>query len=378
MISDVRIYVVIGLFIIACISLMIFNFVIIRFSRAKHTPSARKTDRWMTILYTETIIAGHTKSGSKKHDKFLLRKLPKTKHLIVYSHALQVLKERFPKAFNDYVKGRYTTFRELAFTYGKRPRIERTCYADFISRFPELAGDSYGQLADVLISYIDDSSIHCRTKVVSALCSIGSAQGVVNTLQIINDKSLFMHTHLLTSELSKFGGDKYAFADRLWSEGQGWNDSLMVSVVQFITGFSNQYIGTFFPALQDKSIGTTVRAAIIRYYEKHPYEPVRLTLIKYLYDQNNTDLAAESALTLNKYPAPDTVVALKNALSNPNWHVRYNASYSLLRTGTRDDLLQILRSDSAYNKEIVAYMLELEYALLAGSQDEASDEDVDI
>jgi len=371
MVTDIRIYVAIGLFIIACISLMIFNLIIIRFSRRKHTPSARKIDKWMTILYTETLITGHSKPGSMKHDMFLFRKLSKTRHLVTYSHALQILKVRFPKAYSDYVQNRYTTFRKLAFVYARKALVERTCYADLISNFPELTGNSQGGLTDALVSYIDNSSIHCRTKVLSALCSMGNAQGVVNALQIMNEKSLFIHSHLLTNELSAFNGDKEAFADRLWREGQHWNDNFIVSVVQYITKFSNNFKEAFFPLLNNANKNTAVRVAIIRYYEKHTYEPVRPLLIDFLYSHKNIELSVEAASALSRYPSTDTVDALKNALSSPEWHVRYNASASLLKTGNGDDILTVLNSDNTYRKEIIAYMLELEYALYhSNSQDD--------
>ena len=363
MVTDIRIYVAIGLFMIACISLMIFNFIVIRYSRARHTPSARKVEKWLTILYTESIITGHVNSESPKHNKFLLKRLPKTRHLITYSRALQTLKTNFPKAYTEYVKNRYEVFRKLAYIYRRKSRVERTCFTDFISNFPELVGDSYGQLADSFISYINDSGIHCRTKVISALCSIGSVQGVFNVLQVVNDKSLFMHSHLLTIELSKFRGDKEELASHLWNDGRHWNSDLRVSIVQYITDFSNQYTEIFLSALQDKSLNTEVRAAIIRYYKKYAYDPIRPILIEFIYNHKNIDLSIEAASALSKYPAPETVEALKNALSNPEWHIRYNAAASLLKAGDRDDILQVLKSDSVYKREIVKYMLEIEAAM---------------
>jgi len=361
--ADIRIYVAIGLFMIACISLMIFNFVVIRYSRARHTPSARKVEKWLTILYTESIITGQANSNSPKHDKFLLRKLPKTRNLITYSLALQTLKTNYPKAHTEYVKNRYEVFHNLAYIYRRKSRVERTCYADFISNFPELIGNSYGQLADSFISYINDSGIHCRTKVISALCSIGSVQGVFNVLQVINDKSLFMHSHLLTIVLSKFKGDKDELASHLWNDGHYWSSNLRVSVVQYITGVSNHYVGLFLSVLQDASVNTEVRAAIIRYYQKYTYEPARPILIEFINNHKNIDLSIEAAAALSKYPAPETIEALKNALSNPEWHIRYNAAASLLKTGDRDDIVEVLSSGSVYKREILKYMLEVEAAM---------------
>ncbi|MCL2865384.1 MAG: HEAT repeat domain-containing protein [Lachnospiraceae bacterium] len=378
MVSDLRVYVLIGLFIMVCISLMIFNFVIIRYSRGKNTVSKGKVKRWKAVLRNQTTMIHGVEASVSKHEKLLLKKLPNAENLLVYSQALQYLKNDFPEAYDDYVHKRHATFQKLARIYSRKPRIERTCYADFVYTFPQVAGDTYGQLVEILISYMDDSSIYCRANVLSALCSIGSVQGVVNALRIMNEQSLFMHKNLLTRELLRFKGDKEVLARYLWNERRQWHDNILVPVIQFITQFTEcQYREVLFPVLQDASVSAEVRNAIIRYYGKHKYEPVRPILIDFIVNPPDINLAIRAAIALSLYPAADTVTALKNALLSPNWHVRYNASSTLVEWGEKADLLEVLQSESIYKKEIVEYMLDLESALQnVNLQKEREGEDV--
>ena len=284
MISDFRIYIVIGIFMVICMALIIFNVTIIYLSQGRGTLTTnKKVEKWKDILYKQITPASGRRLGRRsgrrpgalRHNRFLLRKLKNTENLVVYAQALQYLKSEFPAAYSDYIYGRYDTFHKLAHTYSRKSVIERTCYANFIGSFPQGAGRRYGSVASTLIAYIDDFSIHCRTNVLSALCSMGSVEGVVNALQVINDKSLFMHNRLLTNVLSNFKGDKEALGTQLWHASRNWDDNITVSVIQYITRFSNRYTETFFPVLRDKATSTTVRTAIISYYGKYIHKPVR-------------------------------------------------------------------------------------------------------
>jgi len=311
---------------ISCIALMLFNFAMIHYSKSKNTPSTSEINKWKLVLYRQVIKSPGVQPNQLKHAKFLLRKLSKPENLVAYAQALQCLKSEFPEAYSDYIQKEHTVFQRLAYMYSKKPRIERTCYADFIGTFPLVAGDTPGQLVDTLISYIDDSNIHCRTKVLGALCSIGSVHGVANVLQLIHDRGLFMHHQLLTNELSNFSGDKEILGEYLWRESRQWNDNITVSVIQFITRFSSRYRDTFLPVLQDSSASPEVRSAVIRYYGEHMYEPVRLILTEFITNPTDSSLtaAAESVLALYPASAPESSVIQEQELPELNWYMQHN------------------------------------------------------
>jgi len=323
MVSDLRIYVVIGLFMIICISLLIFNFTVIGYARGEHARAAHRIEKWKNLLYKQTVMMDGAGARASKHERFLLRKLVNAENLIVYAQALQYLKSEFPEAYNEYVHRSFDTFQKLAVLYGRKPRVERTCYADFIGTFPEVAGDTHGELVNVLISYIDDSNIHCRMKVFRALCSIGTIQGVVHVLQLIHDRSLFMHSQLLAKELSNFNGDQELLGERLWDESRSWNDNLTVSVIQFITRVSNRYGERFLPILRDASANTEVCIAIVRYYREHIYEPAIPILIEFITKPIDMNLAVEAKSALALYPVSDIATAeSEHALSSSGRYTR--------------------------------------------------------
>jgi len=363
MVTDLRIYVIIGIFTMVCISMMVFNFGIIYHRNGNKDLSPAKVEKWRGIIYVQALAPKNLKLSERRHEKFLRRKLPSAEKLILYAAALQRLKNEFPESYYAYAEKKHEVFLELADVYGRKSRIDRTCYADFISNFPELVGNVQGRLADVLISYIEDSCIYCRTKVLSALCSVGHLQGVANVLQVIHDRELFMHNRLLTTELLKFRGDQKILGELLWNKSNSWNDSITVSVIQFITKISDGYSEIFFQILLDASANLEVRIAAIRYYGEHEYEPAHRVLIDFIENPPDIDLAIAAAEALVLYPSSGTIAVLKAALASPDWHVRYNASATLVKLGNREEILRALEDGREHEKEIVAYMLELEGAL---------------
>jgi len=363
MIFDIRLYIIIGIYMIICISLMIFNFMVVRKTVRQSAAATGISKKWKAIIYKQAVKASGGEISMLKHARFLLKKLANTEALIAFSHALHYLKGEFPEAYNDYIYNKYNVFENLANIYNEKTSVERACYADFICDFPEAAGDSHERTVGALISYIDKSNIYCRTNVLRALCSIGSVSGVMNALQVINDKQLFIHTQLLTDELLRFKGNKEDLGKYLWSEAWRWNDNIKVSVIQFIAQSSNSYNEEFLSVLQDSSVSAEVRIAVIRYYAENSYAPAQAALIKLTDSSANITLAAEAVLALASHPTPDAIAALREALYSQEWSVRYNASSVLVGMGNEIDLTKVLRDDSEYARKIVSYMLEREEAL---------------
>jgi len=354
---DLRIYIIVGVFIIICIALMVFNFAIIYYGLG-NAPLASKVKKWNTILYKQAMIIPGKKSSELKHQKLLLKKLSNADNLAAYSHVLQHIKREFPKAYSDYIDNCHATFLELANIYSRKSLIELTCYTYFVCHFPQVVDHTYVKLTDTLISFIEGSSVYCRANIICALCSIGNVQSVVNALRVINNESLFMHNQLLTNRLAHFAGDKDVLEEQLWNAGQHWNNNIFVSVIQFITLISNNYNEKFLTALQSPSYGTEVRAAFIRYYGKHAYEPVRPVLLEFIVSPTDTILAIEAISALTLYPSSDTITALKDALSSSRWQIRYSASTTLVALLDKPALLALLQGEDSYIREIIDYMLE--------------------
>ena len=123
MIFDIGIYLLVGVFIAVCISLIIFNFVIIRYGRERIALSASTIERWKNMLYKQTFKTSSEKFNKSKHEKHLLKKLSRAENLVAYSHALQHLKSDFPVNYSNYIEKKDATFQKLANTYSRKSSI---------------------------------------------------------------------------------------------------------------------------------------------------------------------------------------------------------------------------------------------------------------
>jgi len=331
MILDIRIYLIITLFAIVCLSLIMYNFLALYHNR-NSLPSTRKIEKWQ-----KKIVKGRKPFW----------RLRKTKNLAAYALALETMAPATlePKKFT-----------KLAKIYGKKHSACRAFYANFIANFPQLVDMEKDEITDTLISYIDDN-VYNRTNVLRALCGLGSAQGVVKALHKINN-TYFLHNQLLTDALETFNGNKEDFAQLLWEEGGNWNASITTGVIDYITKTSHRYGAEFMPLLQNPSTDEKIRAAVVRYYGKHIYEPARAILIELMLNPTYVNVAAQAAEALSLYPTKDTSEALRIALYSTYWEVRYAASSSLIAITGTIELRKILQNESNFATEIAQYILE--------------------
>jgi hypothetical protein len=351
----------------ACFTLMVFNFGYMGRSGFKRRGDKRKQRNWRNEILQQTQRLAAGEGLHPKHTRRMAKKLTKPDTLIAYAQALEEVRTEFPEAAEAYIYADYTVFQELAFQYSHRESMERAFYADFIRRFPPCKGE-YKQIVDILISYMPNSTIHCRENVLCALYALGHIHAVENALQLLNDNGWFHHQKLISDDLAGFAGDKAELAASLWENYGKWNSYLILSVVHFITTFSPDYKEVFLPILQNQSADMELRLAVMRYYRRYAHEPVLPLLLDYLADEEGDEnLSIVAAVVLEGYPGSETTDALIRALSSRNWHVRYNASSTLVHMKTHEDeLRKVLRSGDRYAKEILTYRLEQEGGLYAG------------
>ena len=377
----IRMEYVIYLYMVACLVLMLFNFAYMGKTTIKRRSGARKNQYWRDEIMSQVKRLMEGEGLEHEHIDLLSKKLVKTEELICYAQALDMVKSEFPGQVKEYLEKGYAAYQLLAHRYAGKESMERAYYADFISRFPPFLNE-YKPLLDILISYMANSTIYCRENVLRALCVLGNVQALENAIQTLNDRNFFHHQKLLSDGLAEFKGDKEALAASLWKNYGKWNDYIMLSVIQFITLASSEYMSAFLPVLEDASVNLEVRLSIMRYYRRYIYNPARYVILGFLKNNDEDEnLAIVAASVLERYPGWDTTNALVNALSDPNWYVRYNASSALVSLETPEaELLRVLRSKDRYAREILTYRLEQEgdlyKSILAEVSGEAESEEI--
>ena len=361
MITDIRIQLAILMYLVGCVSLIIYN-VIVVYRKSRSTKAmSNSTNKWIRSIYQEFNAKENTETLSQKSEKHLLKKLKRVEQLLAFSSALCYFKDEDVLGFYDEYMDmlmKSEVFHTLANAYREKKKEERAYFAYFISQYPQLAKDTEGICTDTInamVSYIDDSDIYCRANVLKALCSVGDLHGIINVLQSFNDSFNFIHYKLLAEELFNFAGDKDVLALYLWGKCKLWNENITLGVITFITMFSDEFKSVFLPVLKNKLVGVELRIAFIKYYKEYRFKPAQPILAEYLNQTENYALAAEAASALSSYSGHNTISALTLALQSNNWHVQYSAASSLVALGKYPE--HFAKSDSD-TLQIVQYMRE--------------------
>ena len=295
----------------------------------------------------------------KVHKRRLRRKLKRIDQLIAYNSVMEDCLGT--GGVSDYLEECYEDFLFLAVEYGNREAMERAFFAYVISLYYPYMGTPRKQMVNILLKYMDDATVYCRENVLLALYAIGDAVAVEHAFMYLDSRGLYHSPKLISDGLMTYKGDKEELARRLWSKRNAWNESLVLSVIQFVTQLDADFSEEFIGELQKDNTSLEHRFAYIRYFQRHVKPGLKGYLIDCLkqYDASNNSLAIVISLALGSYPGEDTALALEGALQSKSWYVRKNAAASLLRIGLpEDELRRVYEASDRYGKEILEYVSE--------------------
>lgn len=357
---------VIYFYMFICAALLVFNVLYIFRSKGRSRARVRAADQWRGILereLEELSVSGVLSSG---HRRLLERRLERIESLMAYNQALEPHLDEVE--VRHYLDACHDVYQTLAVTYRRRPAMERAFFAHLIALYHPDRGRVHDQLSELLLDFLEDSTVYCRENVLQALYAMGSAGGVARALQLFHERGWYHHPRLLADGLCGFYGDREALAQRLWSLCGAWDESLQVAIIQFAANLSDSFTASFLEALEQPSTPLETRFALIRYFQRWPDQrarPLLLTLAS-PQDSETADTAIAACAALARYPGADTAQVLKQALHSRNWHVRRNAASSLAALGVSgEDLEEIRRSGDRYACEMLEYMARLEARLEA-------------
>ena len=216
----------------------------------------------------------------------------------------------------------------------------------------------HDQLVELLLDFLDNSTVYCRENVLRALCAMGSAPALEHALARFHEQGWYHQPRLISDGLTAFAGDRAALARRLWDAGAAWDENLRIGIIQFASNLSESFADLFLPALTQKETSSETRFALIRYFQRKPTPAARPILFELALtgkDEGGPAIAACAALA--RYPGPDTEQVLEDALLSRNWYVRRNAAASLSALGVEAETLTKPRqSGDRYAVEMLTYM----------------------
>ena len=295
------------------------------------------------------------------HCKYLSKMLKKINNLMAFDKTLEELFAQNPQQIQDYIRQLSPVFTYLTLEYKKKSEIQAAYFPYIIKKYKILQGQPIGIVMDILLELVHSPSLYVRENALQAIYSIGRAECTMNALWILNESTYYHHPKMITDGLLNFSGDTKQLAERLWDNLHRFSKKMQRVIVDYFRFSSSDHQERILELLTSHGVDDEVAYSCIRYLGKYAYPPAYpiLTGIVERYQHNQWIYTAITASALASYPGDRTVAVLKELLHSPNWHVRFNASQSLMSLGLYyTDMIDVFEGRDRYASEIMRYRFD--------------------
>ncbi len=342
---------IIAFYIFVSTALLIFNVAYMLGGGVKK----RITDRRVREEIKEQAKAAGDASyrAEPRYRRQLYRKLKNPGKLAVIANAAEENRGKISEdAIVECLHDCRTAVFDAAAVYRKKPAMERALFAYLISLFPDKAAEEHKTLGEILIDYLDDSTIYCRQNVLQALYRLGNEDALVRALKIFYEHRWYHNPKLIADGLTQFRGDTSRLARRLWSQKK--DERMEVTLIQFMNRIPDDMSDLILPALFSKY--HEARFAAVRYFANHINPEAEKVLLNIL--EEDSDVSAVAAQALGSYPGEKTKKELMHAIHSGNWYTRHNAAVSLVQMDlSPKEIENLCTSDDRYVREMFTYIV---------------------
>lgn len=344
---------------IICAAMILFNCACIYYFKQRDQRTRHTSKRLTQQIHTQ--LEQLKQQGELRQEEldYLNRKLKNVGGLMSFNLALEELTAQDIAAAQQYLAAIRPVFCHLAQEYLKKEAAQEVYLLHLLAKYRICASD-YDALAELMPVYARRPSIYCRYTALQVLCQTGRADHLVDTLYQIDRQGGYLPEKLLTTLLLGFEGESEALIAALLEQLSKFQPEMQVAFIGYIDRKSDAY-GALFAGWLQQPQPDEVRYALLRYFWRHRYEPMRERLYALAKEQNAARWieAASAVRALANYPGDTTIEVLKQALSSTNWYIRYNAAESLEKLGvTYNELSDIVNGGDRYAREMLTYRTE--------------------
>ncbi|MFB1052173.1 HEAT repeat domain-containing protein [Paraliobacillus sp. JSM ZJ581] len=346
---------------IICLLILFYTISYIFYQWYDNQRQVKNTEKYVIFISEHQQFLIEEEYKEPNHLKQLSKLLKNTKQLIAFEQALDQLKKNQILS-SDYLKQIEPVIVRLIANFQQKDQMKQAYLARFIATY---AKDNWHDplMYKTLISYLDNATIFLRENVLAATYQQADPKWIINVYHYLTDNNLFHHPKLIQDGLLDYPYNHELLIDTLWKHRHSFNQSILLGIIGFITFTSDRYKKIFYNMLKTESLDLEVKTRLIRYFKKH-HEPKATNLLISLASDRQDPIRIVTVFVLREYPSKNVIETLKKALTDANWHVRRNASQSLLAMNVpKEDLLDVLHGHDRYAKEMLQYHLHMEGAI---------------
>ena len=340
-----------------CAAMIGFNVVCMFIFHVKDKRLDRYSTRFIKIVHQVI----EDQAVTEAHCRYLSKKLKKINNLMAFDKTLEELFPQNPKQTKDYIRQLSSVFTYLTLEYKKKSEIQAAYFPYIIHKYKVFQGQPISVVMDTMLELVRSPSLYVRENALQAIYSIGSVEYTINALWILNESTYYHHPKMITDGLLNFSGDTKQLAERLWDNLHHFSKKMQRVIVDYFRFSSSDHQERILELLTSHGVDDEVAYSCIRYLGKYAYPPAYpiLTGIVERYQHNQWIYTTITASALASYPGDRTVAVLKELLHSPNWHVRFNASQSLMSLGLYyTDMIDVFEGRDRYASEIMRYRFD--------------------
>ena len=358
--SDLRIDIVLIIYIIICVLMILFNTAFLIYLRYKDYIFRNKRKRLENIIKSQINRISKNEVIDPKIQEFLFKKLISIRYLKSFH---EIIKNESKKNETDtfrYLKKCKPIFEYLLVEFSTKENAKKAYLAFLISEFKLCDNLHYDFIVSSMISYTMNKSIYVRQNALNALYMSNNSEAILSAIMRMQELKISHSNKLISDGLLLFNGDRAELASLLWKEFDKFDLNVRIAIVNFIKTASLDYAEEFYQRLTNKYTHKEVKLSLIRYFGKMIYQPAGDYLITMMkQDTPEWEYKAIAATALAKYKSQQVIDVLKEALKSDNWYIRFNASESLVAQNIGYmELIDIYNGTDRYAREILEYKME--------------------
>jgi len=351
-----------------CVSLLIFNIVYYLLLKGRDRRAERVNRRFLARIDRQLERLRRGEEVEDRHLTWLRRKLSRPASLMAFDRMMTG--RRGPDGalsaeLSEYYRRIQPVVLHLAVIYRGREDIQAAYFAWFLARHKLNRHMELDAVQDILVDYMDQSSLYCRVNAFRALCALGSPRRVASAVAVLDRNRSFFHSKLMTDSLLAFTGGHRELTALLLEDFDRFSPSTRLAVLNYIRFRSGDYCPWVLALMNDPEEDKELRLSAIRYFGRYVYPPAKPALLAFAADRDplRWEYAAVSAAALASYSGGDVADTLTGSVCSSNWYVRSNAAASLTARGLEyGDLLPVVGGGDRYAREMMLYHLQLRQA----------------
>ena len=280
---------------------------------------------------------------------------------MAFDKTLEELYAQDPEQIKTYIEQLLPVFTYLTLEYKKKSEIHAAYFPYVIHKYKVFRDQPIGLVMDIMLGLVRSPSLYVRENALQAIYSIGSVECTMNALWILNESTYYHHPKMITDGLLNFSGDTKKLGEQLWEQFDRFSTRMQRVIVDYFRFSSPDHQERILELLTSHGVDDEVAYSCIRYLGKYAYPPAYpvLTDIVEKYQHDQWIYTSITASALSGYPGDRTVAILKELLHSPNWHVRFNASQSLMALGLYyTDMIDVFEGRDRYASEIMRYRFD--------------------